>query len=269
MADVEQAGVRIHYEVEGEGPPLLLMHGMGGTVDNWRRTGYVEALRGRYQLILIDSRGCGSSDKPHDPAAYSREHKVADVCAVLDDLGLERAYYWGYSMGASNGWAMGMLRPERLFALVLGGYPALSLHPAEENRVRWQSRAKLMKLGMDVYVAGLEMEQGPLLKDQRARLLANDGEAYAAQQLANLEWGVPDEDVRAMTVPALVYSGTEDHAHPGFNSHELCKRSAELAPNAAFLPVPDHTHTQTFQDREFIQPHVLKFLAEVEVPAHA
>ena len=57
MADVDSAGVRIHYESEGEGPPLLLMHGMGGSVDNWRRTGYVEALRGRYRLILIDSRG--------------------------------------------------------------------------------------------------------------------------------------------------------------------------------------------------------------------
>ena len=269
MADVDSAGVRIHYEFEGEGPPLLLMHGMGGSVDNWRRTGYVEALRGRYRLILIDSRGFGSSDKPHDPAEYSREHKVADVCAVLDDLAVDRAFYWGYSMGASNGWAMGMLRPDRLFALVLGGYPTLALHPTEESRVRWRSRAKLMKVGMEFYVAGLEMEQGPLPKEQRERLLANDGGAYAAQQLANLESGVPDDDVRAMTVPAFVYSGTEDHAHPGFNSHELCKRSAGLAPNASFLPVPGHSHTQTFQDREFIQPHVLKFLAEVEVPAHA
>ena len=72
-----------------------------------------------------------------------------------------------------------------------------------------------------------------------------------------------------MPVPSFVYSGTEDHAHPGFNSHELCKRSAVLAPNAAFVPVPGHTHAQTFQDREFIQPYVLKFLAEMEVPSRA
>ncbi len=264
MAVVDNNGVRIHYEVEGDGPPLTLMHGMGGSIDNWRRAGYIDALKDQYRLILVDSRGFGDSDKPHDVAAYTREAKVSDVTAVLDDLGIDRTHYWGYSMGASNGWAMGMLHPERLHSLVLGGYPVLPVEPSADTIVRWQSRAKLMRVSMDNYIAGVEMEGGPMPDDQKQRLLANDGEAYASQQLANLDWGVPDGDIRAMSIPALVYSGTEDHAHPGFNSHEMVKRTAELAPNAQFIPVPGHTHTQTFADRDFILPHALKFLAEQE-----
>ena len=263
MPQVDSQGVRIHYEVEGAGPPITLMHGMGGSIDNWVRTGYVDALRGELQLILIDSRGFGTSDKPHDPAAYTREAKVSDVCAVLDDLGIERAHYWGYSMGASNGWAMGMLQPDRLRSLVLGGYPALP-HPASErDRVKWESRAKLMRLGMDVYVAAMEMDRGPMTDDQKRRLLANDGDAYAAQQIANIDWGVSEEDVRAMTVPALVYSGTNDD-YPLPNNHALARHSAALAPNAVFVPLPGHDHGQAFQDMATVLPYVREFLAKIE-----
>ena len=262
MALVNNAGIHIHYEVEGSGPPITLMHGMGGSIDNWVRTGYVAALKDELRLILIDARGFGESDKPHDPEEYTREAKVSDVVAVLDDLGIERAHYWGYSMGASNGWAMGMLRPDRLVSLVLGGYPALPSPASERDRVKWESRAKLMRLGMDVYIAAMEMDRGPMPEENKRRLMANDGHAYAAQQLANIEWGTPESAVRAMTVPALVYSGThDDYPLPG--NHEMAKHSASLAPNATFLPLPGFDHPQAFQDSATVIPHVRKFLASV------
>jgi pimeloyl-ACP methyl ester carboxylesterase len=269
MGQVNNNGVMIHYEVEGDGPPLTLMHGMGGSIQNWRRAGYIDALKDQYRLVLVDSRGFGQSDKPHEVSAYTRQAKVSDVTAVLDDLGIGTTHYWGYSMGASNGWAMAMLNPERLRSMVLGGYPALPEQTSPETVVRWQSRAKLMRAGMDLYIAGVQMEGGVMPGELQQRLLANDGEAYAAQQLANLEWGVPDADIRAISIPALVYSGTEDHAHPGFDNHEICKRCVSLAQNMSFLPVPGHTHTQTFADREFILPHALKFLAEQEAAVAA
>ena len=267
MSIVDNNGISIHYETEGEGPPLVLMHGMGGSIDNWYRTGYVEVLENDYRLILIDSRGFGESGKPHDVAAYSREAKVSDVIAVLDDLGVPKTHYWGYSMGASIGWALGMLQNDRVYSLVLGGYPVLPEHPSPDTVVRWKSRAKLMRSGMDLYIAALEMDHGPMPQEQRDRLMANDGEAYACQQLANLEWGVPNDAIKYMTAPALVYSGTEDHEHPGFNNHEITKSCAKVAPNAFFIPVPGHTHGQTFQDKDFILPHATKFLAEMVAQA--
>jgi hypothetical protein len=63
-------GVKIYYEVEGEGPPLVLGHGLSGTLNHWWRLGYVDALRHDFRLILFDARGHGRSDKPHESSAY-------------------------------------------------------------------------------------------------------------------------------------------------------------------------------------------------------
>ncbi len=259
MPFVDNTGVQIHYEVEGDGPPLVLMHGMGMSTRDWYDNGYVDKLKGEFQVIPIDSRGFGQSDKPNDVESYGRAEKVSDLTAVLDELGIERTTYWGFSMGASIGWAFGMLRPDRLNALILGAYPVLSNEVSEIDQVRWQARAKLMRLGMDVYVAALEMDQGPLPDEQKQRLLSNDANAYACQQLANLIWGVPDDDIRRMTVPALVYSGTEDN-YPMPRNHQLTKRCAALAPNATWLPLPGYTHSQAFQDSDHIIPQVRAFL---------
>ncbi len=261
---VDNDGVTIHYEVEeGSGPPVVLVHGMGGSTNNWRAAGYPEKLAGDLQVVLIDSRGFGKSDKLPDPESYGRPQKVSDIVAVLDDLGIDTAYYWGYSMGASIGWACGMLRPDRFRGLLLGAYPVLSPDVPEIDRVRWEARAKLMRLGMEYYIAAMEMDQGPLPQDQKDRLMANDKDAYAAQQIANISWGAPDEDIVNMTLPALVYSGTEDE-YPMPRNHALTKRSASLAPNATFLPLPGHTHASAFAESDLVIPHVLEFIARVE-----
>ena len=65
-------GLRIHYEVVGSGSPLVLYHGLTGSGQRWRDTGYVAGLVEDYRLILIDARGHGESDKPHDQEAYGR-----------------------------------------------------------------------------------------------------------------------------------------------------------------------------------------------------
>ena len=119
----ENNGVRIHYEVEGQGPPLVLVHWASGSTQDRRMFGYVDALKDKYQLILIDMRGHGKSDKPHDPAAYDAETQVLDIVAVLDDLGIDKANYFGYSLGGRLGWAIAKYAPERLQSLIIGVYP--------------------------------------------------------------------------------------------------------------------------------------------------
>ena len=260
---LDNNGVRIHYEADDDAPqgapPLVLVHGMGMSAKDWHNAGYCERLAGAFRLILIDSRGFGRSDKPTDPADYGRAQKASDVTGVLDDLGIEKAHYWGYSMGASIGWALGMLAPERFRSLTLGSYPVIPLPVPEFDRARWEARAKLMRLGMDVYVAAMEMDAGPLPESERERLLANDKDAYAAQQIANLDWGAPDDAVRNMTPPAFVYAGTKDK-----RNHDPAQRCAALALNATFLSVPDHTHMEAFYAADTMIPHVRAFIAEVE-----
>jgi pimeloyl-ACP methyl ester carboxylesterase len=101
MPYANNAGVKIYFEMEGEGPPLVLAYGLTGGLNCWRAIGIVDLLRNDFQLILFDARGHGRSDKPHEPAAYGLQ-MADDVVAVLDDVRVSRAHYFGYSMGASG-----------------------------------------------------------------------------------------------------------------------------------------------------------------------
>src|SRR5215207_11665826 len=96
MPSVERDGVRIHYEVVGAGPPVVLLHGAAGDSTMWRHACYVDGLDG-FSRVLVDSRGHGLSDGPGDEAAYRLEEYVE---AVIDALGAPSVVLWGYSSGA-------------------------------------------------------------------------------------------------------------------------------------------------------------------------
>src|SRR5207237_3323115 len=68
MPYANNQGVRIHYRVEGEGLPLVLQHGYTQSLEHWYQCGYVDALKAHYRLVLVDARGHGGSDKPHERA---------------------------------------------------------------------------------------------------------------------------------------------------------------------------------------------------------
>jgi len=93
MPYAENSGVKIHYHVEGDGPPLVLQHGLTSSLKNWYAYGFVEELQKDYRLILVDARGHGRSDKPHDPKDYDLKLRVNDVLAVMDELGVGKAHY--------------------------------------------------------------------------------------------------------------------------------------------------------------------------------
>ena len=95
MPYVDNAGVKIHYHVEGDGPPLVMQHGVTNSLETWYAYGFVEGLKKDYRLILVDARGHGRSGKPHDPEEYDLKLRVSDILAVMDDLGVEVAHYLG------------------------------------------------------------------------------------------------------------------------------------------------------------------------------
>src|SRR5579859_4440923 len=117
MPYTNDSGIRIHYQVEGNGPALVLQHGFGDNLESWYELGYVDGLRRHYRLILLDARGHGGSDKPNDPNAYALHQRVGDVAAVLDALGVRHASFWGYSMGGWIGFGIAKYAPERFPAL--------------------------------------------------------------------------------------------------------------------------------------------------------
>ena len=110
-------GLELHVEVDGAGPPLLLLHGFTGSARAWDELR--AALRDAFTLIVPDLVGHGRSEAPDDPARYGMTPTAADLAALLDQLGYERANVLGYSMGGRVALCFGAGCPERIERLVL------------------------------------------------------------------------------------------------------------------------------------------------------
>ena len=244
--------VRIHYQVEGEGPPLVLQHGFTSSLQNWYAYGYVAALRQNYQLILIDARGHGQSDKLYDPQAYALQHRVEDVLAVLDALQVDNAHYLGYSMGGRIGFGIAKYHPERFLSLLIGG-----MHPYESPGASAEARIALLQQGMEAYVADTETHNGPMAPDRKARLLANDPAALIASLQAPRGLTGMDQVLLDMTLPCLLYVGEADSYYSG------AKEGLKYMSNARFVSFPGLNHAQTSQASHLVVPHVTQFLHEV------
>jgi pimeloyl-ACP methyl ester carboxylesterase len=138
MPQVQYEGRAVHYETEGSGPAVQLVHGITQCADDWYRNGYVAALADDYRLIIPDLPGHGQSDGPHTESAYSRENMVGALLAVLDDAGVDQVVYWGFSLGAILGYSAASLAPERVSAWVLGGMDPYGVISGEAWYRRWE-----------------------------------------------------------------------------------------------------------------------------------
>ena len=117
MPKIDRGGVKIHYEVHGSGPTLLLTHGYSSTSAMWN--GQIQALSKHHKLVLWDMRGHGQSDYPDDPPSYSEALTVADMAALLDEVGAVSAIIGGLSLGGYMSLAFYRAHPERVRALLI------------------------------------------------------------------------------------------------------------------------------------------------------
>ncbi|MBO9560506.1 MAG: alpha/beta hydrolase [Caulobacter sp.] len=122
MPYITHRGQRIHYTVEGEGPLVVLQHGLFMDSESWRANGIVDALKGRHRVACVDSLGHGLSEKPADPAFYAQEQRAGDLAAVIDALGEKSAAVFGYSMGAWMAVGLAKHHPEKVSRLIVGGW---------------------------------------------------------------------------------------------------------------------------------------------------
>ena len=259
-------GVKINYEVGGNGPPLLLQHGFSGTLDAWRTNGMVQALSKEYKCIFLSARGRGQSDKPHDPKAYYFKNLVSDLVAVLDDLKIKKANYLGYSMGGAIGFRIPMYAPERFNCLILGGASFADgsktqayddLGPAYDAMERAAKEGKTNP--MEAMVPIYEKNLGVMPPERRAATLAQDGFALtAAWQARKQETSPKAEDyLPTIKLPCLIYAGEADPRFPD------AKRTAAMIAKSQFFSLPGMNHSQANAHSELTLPHIRKFLAEV------
>jgi pimeloyl-ACP methyl ester carboxylesterase len=241
--------VRIHYQIEGEGPALVLQHGFTDSVESWYELGYVDALQHDYRLILVDARGHGASDKPHDPTAYEHRLLVADLIAVMDDLAISMAHFLGYSMGGRIGFALAKYVPTRFASLIIGG-----AHPYQQTQAQCDTRLQILRKGLDGTVALLGDNRS---LERKARMLANDVEALIASWTGRVGGPGLEGVLPTMAMPCLLYAGEADAAYPGV------KDCCQHIPNATFFSLPGLNHSEVFAQSNVVLPHITTFLATV------
>ena len=252
MPHADSNGVKIHYHVEGDGPAIILQHGFSGNLHGWESAGYVDALKQGYTLILADTRGHGQSDKPHDVESYDMKLKSDDVVAALDDLGIDKAHYIGYSLGGRTGYGVAKYAPERFRSIIIGG-----MHPygSSGGNAGVDERIGILEQGIEEYVAYLESGMwGPMTPDERAQMLQNDPQALIASSIELRDFQGIEDVLPSMTMPCLLLVGEEDFLYEGVT------RCVKEMPNATMVSFPGQDHGQTFQRSDLTLPHITKFL---------
>ncbi|MGH9808996.1 MAG: alpha/beta fold hydrolase, partial [Terriglobia bacterium] len=176
MPKIDRDGIKIHYEVHGDGPPLILTHGYSSTSAMW--TGQVEALSKHRKLILWDMRGHGQSDYPESPSAYSEALTVGDIAALLDAVGIRKAIVGGLSLGGYMSLAFYRAHPERVSALlIIDTGPGFKKDDAREvwNKRALETADRFEREGLEVLKSASRERSTVSHRDARGLALAARG----------------------------------------------------------------------------------------------
>jgi pimeloyl-ACP methyl ester carboxylesterase len=241
-------GVEIAFLDEGEGEPIVLVHGFAsGKEVNWVFPGWVTTLtRAGRRVIALDNRGHGESTKLYEPAAYHSSARAEDVRALIDHLGLGRADVMGYSMGARITAFLALAHPERVRSAILGGLgyhlvEGVGLTETIAQALEAPSRADIADPTALVFRTFAEQTKS----DLRALAACMRG---SRQTLSKAEVG-------RIAVPVLVAVGSNDRIAGSADA------LAALIPGAEALVIPGRDHMLAVGDRVF-KAAVLDFLAQ-------
>jgi pimeloyl-ACP methyl ester carboxylesterase len=227
----ENSGVRLRYETLGEGPPLLLVQGLGYARRGWGPV--VELLAERFAVTCYDNRGIGESDKPAGP--YTARLLADDAACVLDAIGVELAHVVGASLGGMAAQELALEHPERVDRLVLacttpGGDRAQPM-PAQTVALFAEAATLPPDVALRKFVANSLAGDAPgeLVERIYRWRLENppDPQGWQAQAAAGTTYDGA-ERTREIAARTLVIHGTEDNVVDARNAALL----AELIPDA-------------------------------------
>ena len=246
MPQFSHDGVEIAFFDQGEGEPIVLVHGFASTKEvNWNMPGWVSTLTGAgRRVIALDNRGHGASAKLYDPAAYRSTIMAEDVRALIDHLGLPRADVMGYSMGARISAFLALAHPERVRSVILGG-----LGMGLINGVGDPER---IARGLEATSLADVADPGARQFRSFAEQTRSDLRALAACMRGSRQT-LSREEVGRIAVPLLVAVGSNDTIAGA--PEEL----AALIPNAQALVIPNRDHMLAVGDKTY-KAGVLEFL---------
>lgn len=207
-------GLLIRYVEQGQGEPVVLIHGFTDNVERaWIDAGTFAELAKHHHVIAFDCRGHGKSGKPHDPRQYGRE-VAEDVVRLLDHLRIQKAHIVGYSMGGGVTAYLLTVHPERFLTATLGGASGTSLPMRTiESWAAELEQGTVRSIVVAVWPADQPKPTEEQIQRTSAQFLAgNDPLALAAFMRGTGSVALRQEDVAATRVPVLGIAGSADPA---------------------------------------------------------
>lgn len=263
MARSRKAKSGIHYEVRGDGPPLVMLRGLGRNMKHW--LGFDRVAAERFQVITIDARGLGGSSLDMT-LTDTIEDLADDVISVLDQVGCEKAHVMGVSLGGMVTLATGLRHPHRTSSLTVVNSSIAGSGVRRLSNPAIKSLLQAATLGPRGYV------------DLARALLAPGADAGLCQKVAREWWKIDQkrqasagivlkqlfaaarfrvrEDLQGLSVPALVLYGEGDQFVPVENSRII----AGLIPGAKLVGVPGGGHEITLDCPDAVLDAVTEFI---------
>ena len=247
MPSFHNGDVEIAFLDEGEGDPILLVHGFASSKNvNWVYPTWVSELRkGGRRVIALDNRGHGDSGKLYDAAAYEIATMAGDVIALMDHLNIARADMMGYSLGARiTGW-LAWRRPERLRSAIFGGLGI--------GLIRGGGPGENVAAALEA--PSLDDVTDPVGRTFRAFAdqTGSDRKALAAGLRGSREL-MTEQEAAAIRVPTLIAVGSRDEI--AGSADEL----GNIIPGSQVLHIPNRDHMRAVGDKVY-KAGVLEFLS--------
>lgn len=271
MPFAENSGVKLYYEVAGDGPAILFLHEYAGDHRAW--PAQVECFSRTHTCITTSARGYPPSDVPLEQGAYSQDLAEADALAVLDALGVDKAHMFGISMGAYTAVQLARKAPDRcLSAIALAG--GSGSHPPTREKFIADCHKLAGQMESAGAIPATAMGKGPtriqLFNKNRAAWdlsvehLAEHDAGAAARTLRGVQAGRPSladltAELAAIQTPILFGIGDEDESSLDVNLY--LKRTI---PSAQLVILPGSGHAVTLEEPDLVNQFAGQFISSVE-----
>ncbi len=259
MPKIQSNNINLYYEVNGKGQPLLFIHGLGSSTQDWELQ--VSEFSKTYQVITFDLRGHGRSDKPAGP--YSLAMFAADTAGLLKSLDVKSAHVVGLSLGGGIAFQLAIDFPALVKTMVIVNSAPEMVVRTFKDRVRvWQRFAIVRLLGMRKMGEVLSKRLFPKNEHETLRELfveswaKNDSRAYQAAMRAMVGWSVTDK-LGSIKCPALIITADQD-----YTSVALKEEYTKLLPNAQLVVIPDAHHATPVEQPDLFNTVLMDFIVK-------
>ena len=260
MPTIAVNNIRLRYETWGDGPPLVMLHGLGSCADDW--VFQLPDLGRHFRCLPLDLRGHGLSDKP--PGPYSMALFAADVAALLTALQIGPAHVLGLSLGGMVAQQLALVQPDLVRSLVLINTMPGPWPPTRDMLgAGWRRLSALAARSGDMSVTAAQVARNLFpQEDQRMlynhtvrRMAANDPRAYRHSLRAIMRFW-PGRALRRVACPALILAGTLDTVAPMVYKERLRR----LLPQARFVTIANSRHASNLDQPDVVNQAILDFL---------